>query len=480
MTYSLLREPWIPVRTSGGLEHVDLLVLFKDWKRIQDVCAANPPRQLAMYRFLIAIIHAALRGPDSASAYRQLWNRDDLSIQISAYLEKWAARFDLKHPDHPFLQTPEIATSVGKTQIGKAVYQDSNTPIIWFKPSDTPWLLPADAAQELLRMQSLELGGRKSDSVTAGPGRWTQGRHVFPLGVNLHETLLLNLTEYEPTDADRPVWESQTPIGTGQRYPQGYLDWLSFCERRILLTWEDDRVTHLHLASGWKLDPLANVTFDCNQAFRLIDSGWFAQTLSPEKQVWEDSEALLHTVTEKWERPKIFSWLKQTQQLHNPQPVRILGFAHAGGTQSAKPMHWVDDCLVIPEAVLEDADVWQRVKEALTLARQFGKVFGGFTLKKAGDKLSKGTQEILFTQMPTLRAALHSYIGQNFPRLLLEVANLDDSPEVLKRWRNGLLQHSRHLADTLHTLLPDYRSRAVVKTLFDQAIHSASLQEKDA
>ncbi|MBC7928618.1 MAG: type I-E CRISPR-associated protein Cse1/CasA [Bryobacteraceae bacterium] len=477
MTYSLLYEPWIPVRKSGRLAQVGLIALFKNWESIQDVSAANPPRQIALYRFLIAIVHAALRGPRSASAYQQLWEQDDLGTQIYTYLEKWAERFDLQHPERPFLQSPDIAGSVGETAIGKAVYQDANTPIIWFKPGDTPWLTAADAAQELLRMQSLELGGRKSDLVTAGPGRWTQGRHVFPSGTCLRETLLLNLAEYEPEDTDLPVWESQTPIGSGERYPKGYLDWLTFCERRILLSWAGDRATHLRLASGWKPDPLANVNFDHHQAFRLTDSGWFPKPLSPERQVWEDSEALLHTVVEQRERPKIFNWLIQTVGLLDPQPVRILGFAHAGGTQAAKPVHWVDDALAIPEAVLEDVDVWRWVEEALALARDFGKVFGSVTVKRAGERLDRGTQKILIAQMPTLQAAMHTYIAQKFPRLMLDVADQKQAPAVLKRWRQELRQHALKLAKMLHTALPDFRSRAVVESLFAQAIHTVAKEK---
>jgi CRISPR system Cascade subunit CasA len=170
MKYSLLTEAWIPVHKSGKIQLIGLLDLFASWEKISDIYADNPPRQIAIYRFLIALIHSALRGPESVAEYHQIWQDSQLSDRVCKYLQQWTERFDLLHPDYPFLQDPKI-TQIKRTSIVKAVYQDANTPIIWFKPRDILWLSLADAAQEILRLQSLDLGGKKSDSVTGSPGR---------------------------------------------------------------------------------------------------------------------------------------------------------------------------------------------------------------------------------------------------------------------------------------------------------------------
>jgi CRISPR system Cascade subunit CasA len=152
MSYSLLTEAWIPVRQSGKMHPIGLLDLFTNWEEISDIYADNPPRQIAIYRFLIALMHSALRGPESVAEYHQIWQDPHLGDRICKYLQQWQDRFYLLHPDYPFLQDPTI-TQINPTSIVKAVYQDANTPIIWFKPRDIPWLSLADAAQEVLRMQ---------------------------------------------------------------------------------------------------------------------------------------------------------------------------------------------------------------------------------------------------------------------------------------------------------------------------------------
>ncbi|MBD2037763.1 type I-E CRISPR-associated protein Cse1/CasA [Leptolyngbya sp. FACHB-321] len=476
MSYSLLTEPWIPARQGGEVKSIGLLQLFQSWNSLHDLCAANPPRQIALYRFLIAIAHAAFRGPATTQEYKALWVDRQLGDRICEYLNQWANRFDLLHPDRPFLQDVRIATTIGQTPIGKAIYQDANTPIIWFKPSDTPWLALPDATQELLRMQSLELGGRKSDSITAGPGRWTQGRHVFPIGSSLRDTLLLNLSGYEASDIDQPVWEKDTPYGIGERHPAGYLDWLTYCERRILLTMQGDKVTHLRLASGWKLPTGSSSTYDQHQAFRLLSKGqvWLPLLFNPQRQLWDDSEAILHTIEDNHYRPKIFDWLSNNRKLLNPQPVRVLGFAHAGGTNTAKPLHWADDSLAVPESILEDADIWQWIEGAITWARHFGQVFTGKTLSYAPSPLNRGERDTILAQLPSLQAALYGYIGQQFPGLLLDLADADRAQTRLQQWQTQLATYSKQLVSPLITALPDYRSKAITEQMFKTAIRMAN------
>lgn len=478
MSYSLLTAAWIPVRQAGKLKPVGLLELFSSWEEIDDIYTDNPPRQIAIYRFLIAVVHSALRGPDERAEYLALWSDDKLSDRICEYLQQWVERFDLLHPDRPFLQDPTI-TQINSTPIVKAVYQDANTPIIWFKPRDILWLSLSDAIQELLRLQSLDLGGMKSDSKNIGPGRWTQGRHVFPIGSSLRETLLLNLNSYESSDEDKPVWEQEHPNGTGERSPAGYLDWLTYCDRRILLTVDGDKVTHLRLASGWKMPSGIDFSYDKHQAYRLLSKGnvYLPIQFNAKKQLWDDSEAILHTIEDANYRPKIFDWLSKCRKLKSPQPTRVLGFAHAGGTQSAKPDHWADDVLSISGSILEDPNIWEGVEAGIILARAFGRVFTGETLKyvpkdsNQQELLGSGEKDIIKAQLPSLQAALYSYIGQEFPGLLLDLADFDRVPSRIEQWRKQLQSYSQKLADPITQSLPNYRSKAIIAKMFAIAIH---------
>jgi CRISPR system Cascade subunit CasA len=482
MSYSLLTEAWIPVRQAGQMQPIGLLDLFANWEKNSDIYTNNPPRQIAIYRFLIALMHSALRGPESVAEYHRIWQDPQLGDRICEYLQQWEERFDLLHPDRPFLQDPTII-QIKPTSIVKAVYQDANTPIIWFKPRDIPWLSLADAAQEIIRLQSLDLGGKKSDSITVGAGRWTQGRHIFPIGACLKETLLLNLARYESIDTDKPVWERDLPYGTGERLLTGYLDWSTYCERRTLLTVDGDKVTHLRLASGWKMPSDYDYSYDCHQSFRFSSKSntWLPLQFDSQKQLWDDSEAILHTVENANYRPKIFDWLSDCRKLKSPQPTRVLGFAHGiGAAQSAKPVHWADDVLSIPTSILDDSDMWEGVQSAIHLSRDFGRVFNVGTLKyahsevgKKSQALSRGVQETIKAQLPSLQATLYSYVGQQFPSLLIDLADFDRVPNRIDRWQKQLRDYSYQLVELTVQTLPNYRSKVIAREMFKIAICKA-------
>jgi CRISPR-associated protein Cse1 (CRISPR_cse1) len=172
--------------------------------------------------------------------------------------------------------------------------------------------------------------------------------------------------------------------------------------------------------------------------------------------------------------------LKNSRKLKNPQPVRVLGFAHAGGTNTAKAVHWADDILAIPESILEDPNVWQWVEGAIALARRFGQVFTGKTFQFAPvsqqdkkSKLMRGERDTIAAQLPSLQAALYSYIGQQFSGLLMDLADLNCAQTRLEQWQTQLKDYSNQLVSLLITALPDYRSKAITERMFKTAIYKA-------
>lgn len=490
MSYCLLTKPWIPVLHNSKYCHIGLLELFEQWNDVRDICTANPPRQIALYRFLIAIAHSATREPSSVNNYRELWHDDGygLSNQICQYLDQWKHRFDLIDPNYPFLQDPGIINTVNPVSVFKAIYQDANTPIIWFKPTHNSWMDLADVAQELLRMQSLELGGRKSDCVSVAGGRWTQGRHVFPIGKTLRETLLLNMGEYVAHPTDKPVWEQDNPYGTGDRAPNGYLDWLTYCERRLLFTIEDGKATQLRLASGWVLPSKLNYVYDYHQAFLKQkkakgedeERAWYPLIISdPQKQLWEDSESILHTTEEVSNRPKIFNWLIDADKLQNPQSVRVLTFAHGGGVRAGKPLHWLNDQMSISKDILFDPNVWQYVQKAIQIARISSDVFKPSTLRLAPFFLDKGVAEIIEAQMSSLQASLCNHISHRFAKLLLELSDQDDPVKYLSDWRQEILDFGRQIVKPLIGTLVLFRDRAITQSMFNIAFSKVISKTKN-
>lgn len=72
---------------------------------------------------------------------------------------------------------------------------------------------------------------------------WSKGIIFFVQGNNLKETLFLNLLAYpnpergfiSDDDDDAPTWEQANPFAAKNGDPLGYLDYLTWQNRRILL-----------------------------------------------------------------------------------------------------------------------------------------------------------------------------------------------------------------------------------------------------
>ncbi|MBW4550452.1 MAG: type I-E CRISPR-associated protein Cse1/CasA [Aphanocapsa sp. GSE-SYN-MK-11-07L] len=64
MTFNLIDQPWIPVVSQAWQrQEISLTELFATWEKLREIQADNPPTTLAIYRFLLAILHRAYQGP---------------------------------------------------------------------------------------------------------------------------------------------------------------------------------------------------------------------------------------------------------------------------------------------------------------------------------------------------------------------------------------------------------------------------------
>src|SRR4051794_26452248 len=105
-SYHLLDEPWIPhtdadgTATAGGIRHV-----LAHAHKIREIADPSPVVTAALYRLLIAVLHAAYRGPIDAEAWARLRDAGHFSAEVlDAYLLPLRHRFDLFDPEHPFYQ----------------------------------------------------------------------------------------------------------------------------------------------------------------------------------------------------------------------------------------------------------------------------------------------------------------------------------------------------------------------------------------
>lgn len=113
--FNLARERWIRVLTADGrVEEITLLQALAKAHEYRALASETPTQNVAMLRFLLAVLYAALFGEevfeapeDAIDAWFDLWEAVRFPEEsIAAYLERWRERFWLFHDQRPFLQVP--------------------------------------------------------------------------------------------------------------------------------------------------------------------------------------------------------------------------------------------------------------------------------------------------------------------------------------------------------------------------------------
>lgn len=448
-SFSLLTEPWIPV-VSKSLEYknISLQDLFLNWDDLKTVQAANPPRTIALWRWLIAFVQWSIQGPASVNDWAALWNDQKLGQRIVEKLETVSDRLDLLDPDYPFGQCPallEEANGKAPTTSAKLLLQDDNTGLLWSQYSQwrPAFLSYSEATQELLRLLCCDLGGTKSDAQnrSAQSGSCVMSRVVMPLGTTVKQTILLNLHQYDPSNdipsrfsgTDNPLWQRPT-IKKKVRSVTGLLDYLTFPNRRVFLTHNGDQVDGVYLYRGEELIGESVRVWDLWQAFKDDKP----LRLNVHRASWRDSEALLHPTVEKSHKPRIFDWLlkcRHTKFVPNPLPVQILGFAH--GKDQGKPLHWVHDTLTISHLYLDSEEAYQKLVEALGYAEKIGELFSAKTYAPVADALKlskpKGKGDNDWTKfvrnISSISASYWSALDAEFQQFMFDLANDEERNE---------------------------------------------------
>ena len=129
MRFNLLDECWIPViQKDWRQKEVSLLELFQTWETVREIQADNPPTTLAIYRFLLAVLHRAYQGPKNVDHWEEI--QQDNGKRAIAYLEKWRDRFDLFHPEQPFMQDSEIPEeSAGDVYLANVLHGNNTSTV---------------------------------------------------------------------------------------------------------------------------------------------------------------------------------------------------------------------------------------------------------------------------------------------------------------------------------------------------------------
>src|SRR5690349_13929175 len=118
--FNLIDEPWIPCeRSSGGRV---LLGLEETLLQAHILSAAHDESPLAttmLHRVMLAVLHRVL-APRTRDDWIALWEAPAFdAAKLKAYFARWRDRFDLFHPERPWLQVGRLEEVLTKER-GKA------------------------------------------------------------------------------------------------------------------------------------------------------------------------------------------------------------------------------------------------------------------------------------------------------------------------------------------------------------------------
>ena len=167
MGFSLLDECWIPViRQDWQRAEISLIELFQTWETVREIQADNPPTTLAIHRFLLAILHRAYQGPKNIDHWEEI--QQDNGKGAIAYLEKWRDRFDLFHPERPFMQDAEIPEeSSGEVYLAHVLHGNNTSTVFCHEHewSHSSLSIP-EAVRLVLRLHNFDTGGRRREPLS--------------------------------------------------------------------------------------------------------------------------------------------------------------------------------------------------------------------------------------------------------------------------------------------------------------------------
>jgi CRISPR system Cascade subunit CasA len=250
-SFDLLTQPWIPVvGLDGKTDAMGLEDLIEKAHTVRRIAAEAPTMTAALHRLLLAVFHRAY-GPPNETVWQDLWEAESIPTDpLRKYLERRRDRFDLFHPEVPFMQCAELRSLTSATAAKLVPYRAVGNNVTLFDHTtshDKVVLTPHEAARWLVTLQAFDTGGMKTPyekdkSSERAPCNWFGV--VLVEGQNLKETLLLNAMVYLPdyekpymtTSEDRPIWEATGPSPRpDKRTARGWTDLLTWPSRRVLL-----------------------------------------------------------------------------------------------------------------------------------------------------------------------------------------------------------------------------------------------------
>ena len=491
--FDLIHQPWIVGRSlDGTTEELGVLPTLARAHELAGLSGDLPTQTFAMTRMLLAVLHGALRGPGELTEWEELWAAEALPAdRIAGYLDRHRDRFDLFHPETPFLQVAGLRTAKGETsELSKLIADVPNGVPFFATRRGALSLSFAEAARWVVHCHAFDPSGIKSGAVG---DRRVKGGKGYPIGVawsgwlgglllegrTLKETLLLNLIARDFDDYQRdpehdvPVWERPSLTAEDEsgyvdegRGPTGPVDLYVWPSRRIRLVAEGSRVTRVLIANGNRLAPHDRQADEPHTAWRrspnqekaLKSSApvYMPRAHDPDRAIWRGLEAMLPAVSSRQGQhganalaPGIMEWLghlAMERAIPADLPVQVRAIGMVYGSNSSVVDDVVHDSLALRaglarrDAVEQTEFVLSCVRAADAAALALGNLAGDLVAAAGG--AGDGPRS-------RAREQLYARLDPEFRDWLLRVTGDADPNDLRDDWHRRADRVTREAADEL-------------------------------
>lgn len=322
-SFNLIDEKWIPcIRAADGRSvTLSLRETLAQSHTLYDIAADTPLQTAALYRLLIAILLRVYQ-PTAADfdLWQEMWRSQTWDMdRINAYLEKWQHRFDLFAEERPFYQSDSDDSRVRPKPMTSIKYGNGflHNPLFDHDNEEMEQAFtPAQSARNLITVQTFGLGGGHKGMFSDAP--WSKGIIFFIQGNTLKETLFLNFLPYpdeernaniRDTNIDAPAWEQADPFVDKKGEPDGYLDYLTWQNRRILLIPEqqgEQVIVKQWQVGGGKSIASDTADPDPQKFYTTHDKhGFRVKQFDESRSLWPDSYAMFAPMLLRGERRSV-------------------------------------------------------------------------------------------------------------------------------------------------------------------------------
>jgi CRISPR system Cascade subunit CasA len=395
LSFNLTDTPWIPcIDADERATELSLCEALTQAHGLRELGGESPLVTAALYRLLLAVTHRVYDGPEGYDAWAALWEaRRFDAAQIEAYLSRWHGRFDLFHPERPFYQRTD--DRLKPKSPASLIYDvaSGNNATLFDHHTDAGGLAltPAQAARALLAAQAFGLAGLCLPGSPFTDAPWARGIIFLVQGDTVFETLLLNLLRYDDEHPlphlpdrpqDRPDWEMDDPFAPDRKIPHGYLDYLTWQNRRALFLPEETPdgplVREMTLGPGLRLD--ASVEDPMKHYRRDERRGLLPLRFNEDRALWRDSAALFSLTRPEYRPPLAFKWLAELvgeRIVKKEQTRRMLALGMAN--DQAKVEFFRAERWPLPLAYLREESLVEALQTALEMAEAASNQLWGAT-----------------------------------------------------------------------------------------------------